>query len=136
MNQPVDRPEDLPVVAAMTVHGVDDLARARRLVGEAAAGAGLHADRIDRFTIAVSEVVTNAVLHGNGSAIMIITRGDSALMVEVRDRGTGMLTGPRPVLPDPTEISGRGLWLAEHLCDELEIISSTSGTTVRMMMRR
>jgi anti-sigma regulatory factor (Ser/Thr protein kinase) len=135
MDQPVDRSDHLPVVAAMAVHGADDLRQARRLLARTAADAGLPTDRIDRFTVALSEIATNAILHANGSATMTITSSGTALMVEVRDHGTGLQTNPRPALPHATQIGGRGLWLAEQLCDEVDINSSTSGTTIRMTMR-
>ncbi len=135
MDQPVDRPNHLPVVATMTVNGAHDLERARQLLGHAGADVGLPTDRIHQFTVALSEVATNAILHANGSATMTITSSGTALMVEVRDHGTGLRTNPRPALPHPTQIGGRGLWLAEQLCDAIDINSSTGGTTIRMIMR-
>ena len=134
MDEPVGRPERLPVITT-GVHGAHDLARVRRLLADTCADIDLPADRIELFTIALSEVATNAVLHGNGSATVTITGGDTALTVEVRDRGTGLATRPRPARPDPAQINGRGLWLAEQLCDQVDITSSASGTTVRLTMR-
>jgi len=136
MDQPVDRQHYLPVIATMAVLGADDLARARGLLGVTAAHVGLPGDRIDRFAVALSEIATNAILHGSGSATVTITSSDTALIVEVRDRGTGLRTDSRPALPHPTQIGGRGLWLAEHLCDNVDFDSSSGGgTTIRMSMR-
>jgi anti-sigma regulatory factor (Ser/Thr protein kinase) len=135
MDQPVDRHRHLPVIATMALLGADDLARARKLLGDTAAHAGLSSDRVHRFTVALSEIATNAILHGSGRATMTITSSDTALTVEVRDHGTGLRTDPRPTLPHPTQISGRGLWLAEHLCDHIDIHTSASGTTIRITMQ-
>lgn len=134
MDQPVDR-QHHSVIATMAVLGADDLARARGLLGDTAAHVGLPGDRIDRFTVALSEIATNAILHGSGSATVTISGSASNITVEVRDHGTGLRTGSRPALPHPTEVGGRGLWLAEHLCDDVDIDTSASGTTVRMTMR-
>ncbi len=135
MNQPVDRPDQPPVVATMTVHGADELAPARRLLTDSAIAVGLSADRIERFTIALSEVVTNALQHGDGSAVITIIGSATALIVQVRDHGPGLRTSQRAALPEPTQIGGRGLWLAHQLCDQVDIDSSPSGTTARMTMR-
>lgn len=134
MDEPTGRPDRLPVIATMGVHEPPDLARARRLLADASVGVGLPVERIDRLTVALSEVVTNAILHGNGSATITITGGDSAVTVEVQDHGTGLRGTPRPTRPEPGQIGGRGLWLAGELCDRVYINSSTSGTTVRMTM--
>lgn len=131
----MDQPDQPHVVATMAVHGVDDLASARRLLVETATAVGMPADRIDRLAVAVSEVVSNAILHGNGSATMTITSSDTGLTVNVRDRGTGLTTRPAPTPPDATQIDGRGLWLAERLCDQVRIDSSTRGTIVRLTMQ-
>jgi serine/threonine-protein kinase RsbW len=135
MDQPMERPDQPPVVATMTVHGVDDLAPARRLLAETAVAVGLPADRIDGFTVALSEVVTNAIRHGDGSATMTITSSEASLTVKVRDHGTGLKTPPSPTPPHPSQLSGRGMWLAEQLCDQVQIDSSTQGTTVQLTMR-
>jgi anti-sigma regulatory factor (Ser/Thr protein kinase) len=81
------------------------------------------------------EIATNAILHGSGSATMTITSSETALIVGVRDHGTGLRTDSRPALPHPTEIGGPGLWLAEHLCDAVDINTSASGTSIRMTMQ-
>ena len=135
MDRPVDGPDHLPVVATMRVYGADDLARARRLLADTAAGLGLGADRIEQFAIAVNEVATNALVHGSGNGTITITGNDLAITVEVRDHGAGLSATPGTDLPHPTDIGGRGLWLARQLCDHLDIDSSTSGTTVRLAMR-
>jgi serine/threonine-protein kinase RsbW len=135
MDRPVDGPDHFPVVATMRVHGADDLVRARRLVATTAAGLGLGADRIEQFTIAVNEVATNALVHGSGNGTITVTGSETAITVEVRDHGAGLGATPGPDMPHPTDIGGRGLWLARQFCDHLEISSSTSGTTVLLAMR-
>jgi serine/threonine-protein kinase RsbW len=135
MDQPVDRPDQHPVVATMAVHGADGVAPARRLLADTAVTVGLPADRIERFTVALSEIVTNAIRHGNGSATMTITSNGSTLTVNVRDHGPGLKAQSSRALPPATQVSGRGLWLAEQLCDQVHIDSSNHGTIVQLTMR-
>ncbi len=131
----MDRHDDRSVIATTIVRGPADLARVRRLLAASAASAGLPADRVDQFTVALSEVATNAIRHANGSATITITTSGAAVTVEVRDRGTGLPRDVRATRPDPAQVGGRGLWLAAQLCDDLHVTSSSSGTTVRMTMR-
>ncbi len=133
-----DYPEDsgrVPIVAAIRLNGAGDLAQVRGLLADTAAAVGLGADRARRFAIAVSEVATNAILHGGGTANVLITGQNDTLTVEVTDRGAG-LQPPAPSPVPPTQVHGRGLWLARQLSDELEITSSGAGTNVRLTMRR
>jgi anti-sigma regulatory factor (Ser/Thr protein kinase) len=128
-------PRAAPVLATTWLDGADDVARARRLVAAVAGGIGLHPDRVDRLTVALSEVATNAVVHGGGSATILVTGGRGQLAVEIRDQGGG---GPPPSVRapvSPTQLSGRGLWLADQLCDHVDIRASDAGTTVRLTMR-
>jgi anti-sigma regulatory factor (Ser/Thr protein kinase) len=126
----------------MRLDGVEDIAGARRLVARVAAGVGMHSDQVDRLTVALSEAATNAVVHGGGTGTILITGGPGELAVEVRDRGAGLPTrlGAAAVPPTqlpvpPTHLSGRGLWLAGQLCDDIDIRASDAGTRVRLTMR-
>lgn len=134
MTDHFDDARGVPVLVTMWLDGVSDLARARRFVADAAAGTGLPPDRVDRLLVAVSEVATNAVVHGGGAASIRVTGGPGELAVEVWDNGTGapprLVAAPAP----PSQSSGRGLWLASQLCDEVDIQASAGGTTVRLTM--
>lgn len=116
------------------MNGAGDLARARRFVADVAASAGLDPERVERLAITVSEAATNAITHGRGSGTVMITRTATTLTVAVRDHGPGLTSPPRLPPPQPTELNGRGLWLARQLCDLVEINTSTGGTTVRLTM--
>lgn len=134
MDAPVDRPDRIPGTVTMGLDGPNDLERIRARLSDTAAGLDMPSDRIDELSVALSEVATNAIVHGSGAATISIASSETALIVEVRDRGTG-LSGQLPsTVPHPTHPSGRGLWLARQLTDGLDIDSSTSGTTVRITM--
>jgi anti-sigma regulatory factor (Ser/Thr protein kinase) len=70
--------------------------------------------------VLVSEVVTNAVLHGtpdpDDPPRLTVEADEGRLRVEVEDGGPGIVQ-PERALPDPTATSGRGLALVGGLAD-------------------
>jgi Anti-sigma regulatory factor (Ser/Thr protein kinase) len=124
---PLDPP---PPGAAALVVGPGGLAALRGYVR--AEATGLPADRIDDLVLAANEIATNSLQHGGGHCRVTMWRADDAVVCEVRDRGRihDPLLGR--LAPPPTASSGRGLWLANHLCDLVQIRSSEAGTVVRL----
>jgi anti-sigma regulatory factor (Ser/Thr protein kinase) len=115
----------------VTVPEVGDI---RRRVRAAARDAGLDPDHVDRFTVAVNEVVINALQHGGGVAVVAIEH-DAGVLVTVADRGPGLVLD-RPVhLPPADQEHGRGLWLVHRLCDDVTIDRGPGGTRVRLRAR-
>ena len=108
------------------------LGEMRALVQAEAARYGLREDRADDLVLAVNEIVTNSVRHGGGRCVLTMWFDRGAAMCDVRDRGyiRDPLVGR--LAPSPDVASGRGLWLANHLCDLLQIRSSPAGTVVRL----
>src|ERR1700733_1481993 len=89
-------------------HEVDAPRFARGLLG-AWTGATLEPDQLDTARLLVSELVTNAVLHGRGKITLRLWLRADAVRVEVRDQGAGfMYMGQRPEVPRP---GGWGLQL-------------------------
>jgi anti-sigma regulatory factor (Ser/Thr protein kinase) len=92
-----------------------EVIRARRLVRAHLEDWG-YSDDLDGLTLAVSELVTNAVIHGRGRVELTLTVNDGTIRVEVADQGGG-----RPKLAPPApEIGERGfgLRLVNELADE------------------
>lgn len=116
--------------------GADDLAELREFIRANATRAGLGADRLDDLVLAANEIVTNSVRYGGGHARVAMWLDDTAVMCEVRDAGhvTDPLIGR--FAPTPAASSGRGIWLANHLCDLVQFRSSPAGTTVRLYVDR
>jgi anti-sigma regulatory factor (Ser/Thr protein kinase) len=120
----------------------NDLAKVRRSVAEVATVAGLDGDRTSRFTVAVNEIVTNALAHGVPPVTAIVSGTEGGVVVTVHDRGPGWDRDrePRapvgPALPGIEEPHGRGLWLARQLCDRMEVSTDATGTTVSMWASR
>lgn len=127
-----DQPDSRPAVA--TVRGVTapGVAAVRHRVTDAAVSAGLDSDSAEQFTIAVNEVVINAIQHGGGTADVTIEVGPGAVAVTVRDHGGGMSADVSPRLPSPQTLGGRGLWLVQRLCTDVTIDTSGAGTVVTL----
>ena len=99
-------------------------------------------EEIDDIKTAVSEAVTNAVIHGYGNedgVIYIETAAEGqALCVTIRDTGRGIEDVRRAMEPMYTsdksgERSGMGFSFMEAFMDAVEVESEPGrGTTVRM----
>jgi anti-sigma regulatory factor (Ser/Thr protein kinase) len=88
-------------------HGAPGQARA--LLREHANG--LDRDRLDTAVLLISELVTNAVLHGTGEIRLLIDLGDRGARFAVCDEGDGT-----PVVrPEPGPDGGWGLRLVGQL---------------------
>jgi anti-sigma regulatory factor (Ser/Thr protein kinase) len=97
--------------------------------------AALPAGRVADLAVAVSEVTTNSILYGGGEGVLRVWHDGGTLVCEVVDRGriTDPLVGRRR--PDRLHASGRGLWLANRLCDLVQVRSGEEGTVVRLHIK-
>ena len=130
---PFDRPLPPPRAGAECLSfGSGDLRRLRAFVAGHAEQAGLGADSATGVVLAVSEVASNSIRHGGGHGELRVWIEGASLVCEVSDRGhiTSPLVGR--VRPVPDAGGGAGLWLANQLCDLVQISSSARGTTVRV----
>jgi anti-sigma regulatory factor (Ser/Thr protein kinase) len=71
------------------------------------AGATLQRDQLDTARLLVTELVTNAVLHGEGEITLRAWMRSDALRVEVRDQGGGFAHHDRR--PEARTAGGWGL---------------------------
>lgn len=80
-----------------------------------AARSRIAGDRRMALELLVSEVVTNAVVHGSARDPLrvCVTLDDDAIRVEVANSGAGFVPAPRALEPD--EVGGWGLYLVERL---------------------
>lgn len=97
----------------------------------------------DAFLTAVTEAVTNAVLHGSpgGEADEFSVRAFRAagekLAVEVIDCGPGLSArDTSPPMPGPDAVHGRGLPLMREFTDQVEYLPTGSGLCVRLHAQR
>lgn len=84
--------------------------RARRVL-EGLAAAALDAEELGRAKLLVSELVNNAVLHGQGAIMLRLSLDQDRLLAEVIDQGTGFERVVRK--SDFERLGGWGLSLVE-----------------------
>ncbi len=114
--------------------GLDDLHDVRSLVAVAGSAGGLSPQRVCDLVAAASELAANSILHGGGRGLATVWDEDGAVLVEVADAGTIHDPTVGQVRPDPVAQHGRGLYIANQLCDDVEIDSGQTGTRVRLRM--
>jgi anti-sigma regulatory factor (Ser/Thr protein kinase) len=106
----------------------------RRRVGWAAKSAGMATQATTDLVVAASELAANSIVYGGGTGTLHVWREDGRLLVEVEDLGSIEEPLVGRMRPHPTQIGGRGLWLANQLCDLVQIRSGATGTAVRLQM--
>lgn len=113
-----------------------DVAGARRLVRSRGAEAGLDSDVVADMALAVTEVLTNAIVHGGPPALLHVYDEAGTWVCHVSDGGSGPLD-PLVGLVPPSLPSdhGYGLWLARQLCAAVDVGTDPSGTHVRLHSR-
>ncbi|MCP3767997.1 MULTISPECIES: SpoIIE family protein phosphatase [unclassified Streptomyces] len=105
------------------------LTEARRMV-RAGAGAWGAENRTDEIELVADELITNALMHTEGSAVVtlrVLTGGERRLRVEVADSSSAL---PRRREAGESGVSGRGLLLVEILADEWGVEARGGGKCV------
>ncbi len=124
-------PRGTPVL----VFGLNSLGEVRRLIAERGERAGLSAQRIADMQLAANEIATNSLRHGGGSGTVSAWQIADALVCEVRDAGRieDPMVGRR--VPSSEALGGRGIWLANQLCELVQVRTFADGGVVRLHMR-
>jgi anti-sigma regulatory factor (Ser/Thr protein kinase) len=108
----------------------------RGLIVRRATDAELSLRRTQDLVLAVDEMATNSIRHGGGRGVLRVWRESDALICEVRDRGRIHEPLVGRVRPAIGQVGGFGVWLANQVCDLVQIRSVASGTVIRLQMRR
>lgn len=99
---------------------------------------GLSQDDIENFGIATTEMVNNAIRHGNKNqpekkVFVTFEKSPSKMIVTVRDSGNGFMPekvadplAPENILKD----SGRGIFIVRMLMDDVKFNFTKKGTEV------
>jgi signal transduction histidine kinase/DNA-binding response OmpR family regulator len=85
------------------------------------------ADDTERVLLALSEMVTNAIVHGRPPIEVHVRMASSALIVQVFDAATSI---PRRARPGVDDEHGRGLVIIERLAERWGIRPAPSGKAV------
>jgi anti-sigma regulatory factor (Ser/Thr protein kinase) len=131
-----DRPLGDPPPDAAVLAYRDDLARVRAFTARHAHQAGLPDRRVRDLVIAVAELAANTLVHTSSAGMLGIWATTSEVICQVHD--SGRIEDPLAgrLRPDPADLGGgRGLWVANQLCDLVEIRTGRNGTRIRLHMR-
>jgi anti-sigma regulatory factor (Ser/Thr protein kinase) len=120
-----------PDLHTMAIH-TDDLTEARQFVRHFSTTAGLAVNRVADLVLAANEIATNTLVHSRGPGALRLWQTSDAIVCEIADGGqiTDPFIGRRS--PDVASDHGRGVWMANQLCDLVQIRSSAAGTIVRL----
>jgi anti-sigma regulatory factor (Ser/Thr protein kinase) len=105
---------------------ITDPRQARSMISEALSRGG-PPGIVDITWLVVSELVTNAILHGGGHASMSLWIEPWSLYVTVHDDGPGIDDPFAGLRPPALPHRGAGLWVAHHLSDRVSIERSPLG---------
>ncbi len=104
----------------------DAVPAARALLRDVLTGSAL-AQRLEDGELALSELVTNAVLHGRDPLAVRMVLGKDVLRVEVGDANP---VSPSFSMLDQTAVTGRGLLLISAVSDRWGVEPSAAGKVV------
>jgi anti-sigma regulatory factor (Ser/Thr protein kinase) len=124
-------PEDADAIE----FGLAELTAVRQWFAGRARSHELSGPRLEDLELALHEICTNSVRFGGGGGTLSLWSADGNLVLDVTDRGRidDLLVGR--VLPPVDGRGGRGVWLANQLCDLVQIRSGDGFTQVRLHTR-
>jgi anti-sigma regulatory factor (Ser/Thr protein kinase) len=130
----VPPPPDADLDDPMSYTYTTDLAAIRAVVHRYALQAGLTEARAIDLTLAVSEAAANTVKHAKSPGSLKIWYDTREIVCQVHDEGviTDPLAGRRQ--PSLDALGGHGLWIVNQVCDQVEIQSDQTGTTILLHM--
>jgi anti-sigma regulatory factor (Ser/Thr protein kinase) len=129
-----DRLPDPPDDAHDVRFSAGTIGALRALIGHLATDAGFDDCRRDDLVLAVNELATNSVRYGGGEGRLLLWEEGQELVCEISDRGSidDPMIGRIP--PPVTTDGGRGLWLANQVCDLVQVRSPSTGSVVRLRL--
>ena len=118
----------------LEANSVDDVAAIRHASTEFLARRNVPSTVIDDLELVISELVTNAIVHRSSEDPVAVRVGlNETIEIEVSNHG--LVTAVPPVdawrVASPHDMSGRGLGIVRHLCDEAAIRQAGDRLVVR-----
>lgn len=115
-----------------------NLPQVEKFITQVCKKARLSEEQCDNMAIALTELVNNAIIHGNRQdpskmVTLRVTYASDHVVISVADQGKGF--DPKEIAnpTDPQNLwkqNGRGIFLVRNLIDEVEICSSPEGTEI------
>lgn len=127
------RAELAPPACGEIVLPVLDIRATREAVANLSTEAGMAPTQVEQLALATHEVAANAHRHGEPPREASAWIDGRAVTVQIRGGGhfADLLAGR--LRPNLTDGSGRGLWMANHLCDLVQVRNSSQGAIVRLI---
>jgi anti-sigma regulatory factor (Ser/Thr protein kinase) len=124
-----------PEPGAMSYTYTTDLAAIRAVVYRYAREAGLPETRAIDLVLAVSEVAANTIRHAKSAGSLKIWYDSEEIVCQIEDEGliSDPLAGRRQ--PSLDAMGGHGLWIVHQVCDQVDMHSDETGTTIRLHMK-
>jgi hypothetical protein len=129
------RPLAQPPDGTQTFDFDGDLRGLRRFIVGSAAAHGVAGDRADMLVLAVSEVGAYLKSRWPASATVRTWEQPGAIVCDFRQPGAAIsdpFLGLRPAELAPGD--GDGLWLANQICDWMDIRSDPAGSTIQLQI--
>jgi len=122
---------------------IEELNRIEEISEEIAEKMGMNEDEEDNLCIAITEVVGNAIVHGNDKdpkkKVQIEFKLEKdKVSISVKDEGKGFDIDQLSNPLEPENImkdSGRGIFILKTLMDDVSFDFSSEGTRVTFVMR-
>jgi anti-sigma regulatory factor (Ser/Thr protein kinase) len=132
LTEPLPEPE---AATELIPFNLDSLSAARGLVMSSATRAGLSGSQAERLVLAVGEITANSVRHAGGGGVMRLWSEDDRFVCEIADEGRieDPLVDRRR--PNDLQRGGWGLWIANQMCDLVQLRSLPAGTVARLHMQ-
>ncbi|NIJ10990.1 anti-sigma regulatory factor (Ser/Thr protein kinase) [Saccharomonospora amisosensis] len=108
---------------------------ARKATAAAGRDSGLTSEEVDGLVMAVSELVTNGLRHGEPPVELRLWSTRGRMVATVSDRGDGPkdpFVGLVPARQNPAE-GGLGLWIAHQVCEQVTMHRTETGFTARLV---
>jgi anti-sigma regulatory factor (Ser/Thr protein kinase) len=138
-SQPAGGPsmEPTPLARYQSRFDLAALTSVRRAVANWLSRTDMSNDQAGDVTLAVGEILGNAIEHGGGSGTVQLSLFDRCVRCVISDDGPGLpdrVDRHRAARPGPATVGGRGLWLAFTLCTAVRLSSSAQGTRVELIV--
>jgi serine/threonine-protein kinase RsbW len=131
--------DNVDVIDSLCIRSeLTELPKVETLIERVCEKLSINDDYFGNILIAVTEGVTNAVVHGNGSnkdkEVKIVVRSSvSSILFTISDEGRGFDFDnlPDPTSPDNLLLeNGRGVFLMKNLADEVGFSNGGASVTV------
>lgn len=101
---------------------VSQLGRLREYIASTARDTGADDEIVEQLRLVVSELATNAIQHNAAETVTVALRSDGSSWTLDVSNADDLIDIDVPTLPDPTKLSGRGLFIVDAVMDRADLV--------------